>query len=165
MDPSKDLLSRINRDALLQIVSSIAAEPGCQYDSDKPMVTCGYVIFVICFPQSGRRWGARFPFDQEFPFSSFAIEPLQYVARAFPDLPVPRVHGFCEPGQDSPVGAAYMLLDWIDGSPLNPWDLDTPEVAIRRKILDQLADFILEMVLKEASEGILYYGMYKLPPS
>lgn len=73
----------------------------------------------------------------------------------------------------SPASMAFANLDKvhqlaqqiccsIDDSPSNPWDLDTPEVAIRHKILDQLADFILEMVLKEAGEGILYYGMYKL---
>ena len=165
MDSADNLLSRINLDALLQVISSQAPnEPKCHYVSNKPVVSSGYLIFIIEFSQSGQRWAARFPFAQEFPFAAFTVEPLQYIARNFPELPAPRVHSYSEPGQESSIGAAYVLLDWVDGFPLEPWSLESPSVATRHKVLHQLADFMLQMTLKSASKGISYYGMYALIP-
>lgn len=159
-----ELLSRINRDALLKIASStFPNEPNCQFDSSTPVVSPGYVIFVVSFPDSGRRCAARFPSDQQFPLSVFSVKPLQYIAQNFPDLPAPRVHSFSEYGHESPVGAAYMLLDWIDGSPLEPWSLDAPPVVTRHKVLSQLANFIIQMILKDAGKEISFYGIRTLP--
>lgn len=45
---------------------------------------------------------------------------------------------------------AYMLVDWTEGVHMEPWSLDYPPVPMRQKVLDQLADMMLEILLKDA---------------
>lgn len=52
-----------------------------------------------------------------------------------------------------------MLVDWIGDRHMEPWSLDSPPVPMRQRVLEQLADMMLEMLLENAvDEGILYYG-------
>lgn len=162
MESPEDVFKRVNKDALLNVASSAADGLKCQLDTGIPIVGCGYVILVIYFPDIGNRWMARFPLDQEFSFLESCVEPLEYVGRNFSHLPAPQIHGYSDAGRETPVGAAYMLLDWIDGTPLKPWDHLEPPAPTKHKVLEQLAEFMLDMILADAKEGITYYGMCSL---
>ncbi len=92
---------------------------------------------------------------------NISLKPLECIARNFLRIPAPRLHGYFDAGAkgDNPVGVAYMLLDWIEGKHMPPWSLTSPEVPLRHKVLDQLADMMLEMLTKENVEGdIPFYG-------
>ena len=52
-----------------------------------------------------------------------------------------------------------MLLDWIEGSPMTPWDQSTPAAPYRQEVLDQIADLILNMILEcPLDDQTLFYG-------
>lgn len=127
-----------------------------------PMHSFSCIVLTIEFPEEKVRWAARIPYDQEFSFLRFCVRPLEYVARNFPNVPAARVHGYFDAGAvgENPVGVAYMLVDWTEGKHMEPWSLTEPAFAMKKKVLDQLADMMLEMLLKPAGDDILFYGAY-----
>lgn len=77
-------------------------------------------------------------------------------------LPAPRIHGYfdCGSSGDNPVGVGYMLLDWIEGSALMPWDRLTPPVPARHKLMHRIADPMLDLITQcPLDEQVLFYGM------
>jgi aminoglycoside phosphotransferase (APT) family kinase protein len=159
MEAWNEITRRFNKDALLLAASSIANGLPCVYDSP-PMCRRDWMILRIHFPTVGNRWAARIPRDQQCSFYAIAIQPLEFVAHNCPKVPAPRIHGYVDvEDTDNPVGVAYMLIDWIDGTPMQPWTLDYPTVARRHKVLTQLADIILELLsVTKINDGIHFYG-------
>jgi hypothetical protein len=160
MAPWDQVMSQLNKDALLQRASSLADGALCHF-IDAPLYRTDWVILMIEFPDEDKRWAARIPLDQEFSFLEISVRPLQFIARKHPSLPAPRLYGYFDAGAvgDNPVGVAYMLVDWIEGRHMEPWTLDSPPVPMRHRVLEQLADMMLEMLLENAvDEDILYYG-------
>ena len=154
------ILSRLNKDALLAVACSLAGGSHCHLDGS-PILRTSWAILIVQFPSESKRWAARIPIDQECSFLETSVQPLEFVARNYPDLPAPRLHGYVDAGTlgDNPVGVAYMLVDWLEGRSMKPWDLNDPPVSVRRKVLDQVADIVLEMLSRNAADDhILFYG-------
>lgn len=64
------------------------------------------------------------------------------------------------------MGVAYILLDWIDGSHMQPWSLSEPSILARHRVLEQIADIMLEMLLKNSVDRHIYfYGMIATIPN
>ena len=158
---TETLRNKIDREALLQRATLLAHGSKCQF-IDGFIQTNGVVILKIHFPSYGNTWAARIPLDQEWPFYEMSVQPLEYLARHHPEIPAPRVHDYVDCGTEekNPIGVAYMLVDWVDGSRLEPWSLTEPPVAVRHKVLDQIADIMLNMLSKNPiSSDILFYGI------
>lgn len=152
---------KINKEALIQRATLLSNGSESHLVGDA-IQTNGAIILKICFPSHGNTWAARIPFDQEAPFYEMSIQPLEFLARNHPEIPAPRVHDYVDGGskEGNPVGVAYMLVDWLDGSHLRPWSLTEPPVAVRHKVLDQIADLMLNMLSKDPVGGdILFYGI------
>ena len=161
MSETEDILARVNRDALLKLASSWAGGLPCQLDDRPPVIAVGYVLLLVVFPSSGKRWLARIPFDQDDSFVEFCVRPLEYLAHHHSHVPAPRIHGYVDggSGSDRDVGVAFMMMDWIPGETMNPWDPLDPPAAAKDKLLHFIADFMLDMIAKPAVKGdILFYG-------
>ena len=161
MAPSEETLQQVNKDALLRIASSLCGGSPCHFVGD-PITQSSCTILVIRFPKEDRSWAARIPEDQEYSFLDICVIPLECVALNFPNIPAPRLHGYFDAGAkgDNPVGVAYMLVDWIEGKHMPAWSLTSPTVSIRQKVLDQLAEMMLEILsTKEVKGNIHFYGM------
>ncbi|KNG82932.1 hypothetical protein ANOM_007954 [Aspergillus nomiae NRRL 13137] len=157
-----EVLKLLNKQALLEVASSLAGTPACQLDNNSsPITGPGYIIFIISFRDRHERWAARIPLNQDDSFLEICIRPIQ-LARKSPNVPAPRIHGHFDCGSCgyNPVGVGYMLLDWIEGSPMMPWDQSTPPVPYRQKVLDQITDLILNMILEcPLDTETLFYGV------
>lgn len=158
----EQILARLDREALRDVVCE-KAHGLIPYFSDARVVRNGCVVLLLCFKESTKRWAVRIPQDQEHAFLFEIAGAMQYVAREFPALPVARVHGFWEPGKSdkmnvNPVGVSCLLVDWIEGKPLAPWSIANPPMARKKVVLEQIADIMLEMLLRPAGKGIRYYG-------
>ncbi|KAB8210286.1 hypothetical protein BDV34DRAFT_220878 [Aspergillus parasiticus] len=157
-----EVLKLLDKQALLEVASSLAGTPARQLDNNiSPITGPGYVIFRISFPSTNERWAARIPLNQDDSFFQICIRPIQ-LAHGSSNVPAPRIHGYCDCGSRgyNPVGVGYMLLDWIEGSPMLPWDQLTPAAPYRQKILDQIADLILNMILEcPLDDQTLFYGV------
>ena len=154
------ILCQLNREALLQTASSLANKLPCHF-VEAPIFRDHCMLLVIEFRDAKKRWAARNPIDQDYSFLEISVRPLEFVARRHPSLPAPRLHGYFDAGAvgDNPVGVAYMLVDWMEGVPMEPWSLDDPPVPMRQKLLDQLAGMMLEMLsMTVVDEDILFYG-------
>lgn len=152
------ILKLLNKQALVEVASSLAGTPACQLGS--PITGLGYIIFVISFLASAERWAARIPLDQDDSFCQASVRPLQLAHKA-PNVTAPRIHGYfdCGSSGNNPVGVGYMLLDWIEGSVLMPWDWLTPTVPIRHKILHQIAELMLNLITQcPLDDQVLFYG-------
>lgn len=161
MDSETSVLNKINREALIQRATFLNDGSECHFVGD-PIQMNGVTILRIYFPNQGNTWAARIPFDQEWSFYEMSIQPLEYFAHNHPEIPAPRVHGYVDGGteEETLVGVAYMLIDWLDSSHLKPWSLTEPPIAERHKVLDQIADMMLDMLLKNPVDGdILFYGI------
>ncbi|RAQ68036.1 hypothetical protein COH20_011740 [Aspergillus flavus] len=126
-----------------------------------PITGPGYIIFIISFPDRDERWAARLPLNQDDSFFQICIRPIQLAHRSS-NVPAPRIHGYFDCGSHgySPVGVGYILLDWIEGSPMMPWEQLTPAAPYRQKALDQIADLILIMILEcPLDDQTLFYGV------
>lgn len=159
------IIDKVNKDALLQRASSLANGSPCHF-LDNPIQRVDQVILRIYFPNEDKTWAAKIPFDQEFSFYEIAVQPLEFLARQHPGIPAPRVHAYVDVGGpeegENPVGVAYMLIDWQDGKPMQAWSLSEPPVETRHKVLDQIADLMLEMLSKDAVDGgIRFYGIVR----
>lgn len=160
MSPLDETLEKLNKDALLRTASSLSSESAC-YLIGEPINQSSCTIFVIKFPRENKCWAARIPEDQEYSFLQISVKPLEFLAHNLPNIPAPRLHGYFDAGVegDNLVGVAYMLLDWIEGKHMPPWSLTSPTVPMRHKLLDQLADMMLEMLSNQKIEGdIPFYG-------
>lgn len=153
----------LNKDALLRIASSLSDGSPCYFIS-KPITHSSCTILILEFPAQNKSWAARIPEDQEYSFLEISIKPLECIALNFPNIPAPRLHGYFDAGPgggENPAGVAYMLVDWIEGEHMPPWSLTTPTVSRRYKVLDQLADMMLEMLSKTDVKGdISFYGIF-----
>lgn len=161
----ENIRNKINKDALLQRASQLAHGSECQFTDDS-IETNGVIILKIHFPKHGNTWAARIDLDQEWPFYEMSIQPLEFLARNFPEIPAPRVHDYVDAGSDAenPVGVAYVLIDWLDGNHLKPWSLTEPPVPVRHKVLDQIADLMLNMLSKNpAGSDIRFYSIHLDP--
>ncbi|GMG27564.1 unnamed protein product [Aspergillus oryzae var. brunneus] len=102
----------------------------------------------------------RLPLNQDDSFFQICTRQIQLAHRS-PNVPAPRIHGYFDCGSHgyNPVGVGYMLLDWIEGSPMMPWDQLTPAAPYRQKVLDQIADLILIIILEcPLDDQTLFYG-------
>ncbi|RAQ48708.1 hypothetical protein AFGD_010750 [Aspergillus flavus] len=157
-----EVLRLLDKEALVQVASSLAGTRGCQLDNDSsPITGPGYIIFIISFPDRDERWAARIPSNQDDSFFQICTRPIQLAHRS-PNVPAPRIHGYFDCGSHgyNPVGVGYMLLDWIEGSPMMPWEQLTPAAPYRQKVLDQIADLILIMILEcPLDDQTLFYGV------
>jgi Ser/Thr protein kinase RdoA (MazF antagonist) len=82
----------------------------------------------------GQRYVLKFSNAAEAPeITNFQTEALLHVARAAPDLPVPRVHSARDGRREIPLpsGNVMRLLSWLGGHPLN---LCSPDRALRASI-------------------------------
>lgn len=164
MESVAKILELLNKEALVEAVSSLAGTPACSLDNSSPISGLGYVIFVISFPARDDRWAVRIPLDQEDSFFQTSIIPLQHAHKA-PGVPAPRIHGYwdCGSSGNNPVGVGYMLLDWVEGSVLEPWDQLTPAVSNRHKILHQIADLMLNLITQcLPDDQTLFYCTFPL---
>ena len=167
MDPETDVLSKVNKDALLQRATSLANGLECYFVGD-PIERVDQAILRIHFPCEGKSWAAKIPFEQQWPFYEISVRPLEFLARKHPGIPAPRVHGYVEAGAkgENPVGVAYILMDWMDGSHMQPWSLSEPSIFARHRVLEQIADMMLEMLSKNTVDGDIYfYGMIATIPN
>ncbi|KAE8138723.1 hypothetical protein BDV38DRAFT_281652 [Aspergillus pseudotamarii] len=157
-----EVFKLLNKQALVEVVSSLAGTPACQLDNNSsPITGPGYVIFIISFHEKDERWAARIPLNQDDSFLEICTRPIQ-LAHWSPNSPAPRIHGYFDCGSRgyNPVGVGYMLLDWIEGSPMTPWDQSTPASPYRQKVLDQITDLILNMILEcPLDDQTLFYGV------
>ena len=159
MAPPEEILKLLNKDALLQVASSLSGGLSCHFLGD-PVAHSSYTILVIEFLLEHKLWAARISEDQEYSFLEISLIPLGYIARNFPNIPAPRVHGYFDAGAKgkNPVGVAYMPLDWIEGKPMPPWSLTGPPCLTRKKLLRQLARMMFEMLSTPAKDDITFYG-------
>ncbi|KAI9841307.1 MAG: hypothetical protein M1837_000793 [Sclerophora amabilis] len=161
MEPTTSVLSRINKEALLQRAALLANGSECHFVGE-PIQRVDLAILRLHFPRQGKTWAARIPFEQEWPFYEISVRPLEFLALHHPKIPAPRVHDYVDVGADgdNPVGVAYILMDWIEGSHMQPWSLSEPPLPARHRVLDQIADIMLEMLPKDAANGDIYlYGV------
>lgn len=159
-----DVLSRI---ALLRRASTLNHGLKCSFVGD-PIERVDQTILRIHFPGNGTTWAAKIPFEQQWPFYEITVRPLEYLARKHPGIPAPRVHGYVDAGgvqgEENLVGVAYLLIDWMEGSHMQPWGVSEPSLSAKHRVLDQLADLMLGMLSKNAAvDGdIHFYGMKPL---
>lgn len=74
------ILKLLNKQALVNVASSLAGTPASQLGS--PIVGDGYVIFVIGFPARNEQWVARIPLIQDDSFVWCSLKPLQLAHKA-----------------------------------------------------------------------------------
>lgn len=73
-------------------------------------------------------------------------------------------HDYVDAGAEgeNSIGVAYILMDWLDGSHMKPWSLTEPPIKIKHHVLNQIADIMLNMLLKNPIDGdILFYGIHR----
>ena len=153
-----------NRPGLLQLVSELRPEWGHprfvtikEGDSDSGAVfrieTPNRIIFLISFDGHPSRWAAYIPnnlsheeYDHEGVEYCLSNErrTLEFLAKEAPHLPVPRIHAYSLTS-DAPVDVPFLILDWIEGSSLEPFTDVWPPLALRRSLLDDLSDFLLDL--------------------
>lgn len=155
------ILRRLNRDALLQAASICAGGWTCEILGD-PILSSTFFTLRIKFIDRDPMWAARIPLDQEHPFYKYYIQPLDYLERYHPTIPAPRVHGYVDVDVPyNPVGVGYMFYEWIEGRPLPPWSLAELPLLKRQRVLDQLAEHILELFVGGTDpdpRDIRFYG-------
>lgn len=165
MNQSPTVLDKVNKNDLLQRASSLANGSPCHFIGN-PIHRSDQIILKIYFPDKAKTWAAKIPFDQECPFYGISVQPLELLANWHPQIPAPRVHGYVDVDQEeeegegeSKVGVVYMLMEWIDGKPMQPWSLNEPPVEARCKVLDQIAVLMPGMLRMSAVDrGIRFYG-------
>ncbi|RDL30699.1 uncharacterized protein BP5553_10044 [Venustampulla echinocandica] len=161
MDSEMDVLSKVNKTALLRRATSLANGLECDFVGD-PIMRDDQAILRINFPSEGKSWAAKIPFEQQWPFYEISVRPLEFIARNHPRIPAPRVHDYVDAGaeQENPVEVAYILMDWMDGSHMQPWSLSEPSISARHRVLEQIADIMLEMLSNKPIDGGIYlYGV------
>ncbi|KAL1960300.1 hypothetical protein VTO42DRAFT_8260 [Malbranchea cinnamomea] len=156
------ILQRLNRDALLQAAFACAGGWTCEFFGD-PILSSTAVTLLIKFTDRLPMWAARIPLDQDYPFYDLYVQPLVYLECYHPTIPAPRVHGYVDTNvDDNPVGVGYMFCDWIEGRPLPPWSLAGLPVLKRQRVLDQLAEHLLELFIGGVDPNprdIRFYGV------
>lgn len=160
MDSWSEIINRLNQDALFQKASSLSNGLPCNFDGP-PICRTDWLIFRIRVNAEQKSYAVRIPKDQEYSFYDTAIRPLEVVPRRHPCIRAPRLHSYMDVGttRDNPVGVACMLIDWIEGKPMQPWSEDHPPTHLRQKFLRQLADINWEMLSDPIDgEEITYYG-------
>ena len=158
-----ELIAKIHTSALLREAARVFAvyETRDWTIEQGPRVTEGYVLYVLHSAKVAKRLLARFPLLQGEPFFQESIQPLHYIAKYHPSIPAPQVYSAADAvsAHTNDIGAAYMLLDWMEGSPLQPFDLKSPPIAARIRVLEQLAEIMLELLLGHAQrDDINFYG-------
>jgi hypothetical protein len=53
-----------------------------------PIMGSRYVLLIVYFPNNNNCWAARIPLDQGYSFLDSCVEPLEFVIRNHPHLPV-----------------------------------------------------------------------------
>lgn len=158
MDPVEEqLLARINRAELVKAtMQKSGGREWCVNSEHIRGFEC--IILILRSPATGKCWAARFPLDQDLVMIEYKeVKPLKYISQHFPDIPVPRLQGYCE-NPDNSVGAAYMLTDWIEGYSLELWDTQNPPETVKHVIMQQLAGILIEMLTAPAEKDAQFYG-------
>ena len=160
-----EILRKLNKEALLQAASICAGGWTCEFFGD-PIFTSTTVTFLIKFIDRDPMWAARIPLNQEFSFHRDYIQPLDYLEKYHPTVPAPRVHGYVDVDvPNNPVGFGYMFYEWISGRPLPLWSLEELPILKRQRVLDQLADILLELFVGGVDphpREIRFYGTEQL---
>jgi hypothetical protein len=120
-------------------------------------------IMILAFTNNRSRWAIRLP--REFRqcveyWAALLIHPLQSINETLPNIPAPRIHSYSI-SWDSPVGVPYVMMDWNEGREMPAFTDTWPSPSSRHKILDQLSDFLIDMIycpLDGAKGSVCYYG-------
>ena len=166
MCPADEILAKVNKHALVKHASALNQNKRC-FILGAPIVRPKQAILRIFFPRVNKCWAARFPVDQQSSFYESSIVPLLYIGNSPVGMLAPRIHDYVDGGiwaAQNPVGVAYILMCWIDGSPMQPWTMDNPPGNARRCILDQIADLMLGMLRHNILGGsIRFHGTVPIP--
>jgi hypothetical protein len=101
-------------------------------NNDQHSLECKYkhsLLLLLEFTENSSRRSVRIP--------------SQYDG-ALPYLSSPRVHAY-DLSAASPVGVPFMMVDWVDGTPL-PLFTDIFSTSEKFQILHNLSDIILDLV-------------------
>lgn len=151
------LLTRINKSELEKIAEEKSSGKLWRVESDY-IRGGGCIILILRSCATDETWAARFPTDQDFPMvEESEVEPLEYTLKHFPGIAAPRLHGYAADRANS-VGAAYTLVDWIKGQPLEPWNTQHPPKALKRRVIKQLVGFMARMLTTPAEKDANFYG-------
>jgi hypothetical protein len=154
------LLKRINIPALRRIASELRGGISCSTSLDLEMSddelfdflwnqrqhgsNCHFDLFFV----DGVIWIARFRYittcTPPEPTSNFILRSQVATLRFLEPLaiPTPKVYKFECMTEENPVGAAYILMEKLPGS---AFDYDAATFEQRIKVLNQLADYFLEL--------------------
>jgi hypothetical protein len=142
---------RINTDALVYAASHAISK------QSTPILTFmgsgGWnKLFCLTFPD-GAKVVARIPnIGSRFADKIHSTVAMMMMARYHLQIPVPDIFAW-HPSNDNPVGAPYILLEWVDGiEPWQRWYTLSPED--RSSLLDELAQHHAEFARPLAFKGI-----------
>ncbi|KAF8526960.1 hypothetical protein BU17DRAFT_82459 [Hysterangium stoloniferum] len=141
---------KINWDQVLKTASSIRGKPCAVFEAEEFSGGCN-IINRILF-DDGILWALRIPYDEMHLPVECTVTTMRYVHRTVPSIPVATVHAWSDSEDGDGVGTPYMLLDWIDGKPLE-WDANVPPPAAREKVLHQLAQYIVDLLAHTAIDS------------
>lgn len=78
MESVDEVLELLDKQALVEVVSSLASTPAYQLDnSSSPITRPGCIIFIVSFHEKDERWLARIPLNQDDSFLEICIRPIQ----------------------------------------------------------------------------------------
>lgn len=170
-------LATLKSDQLLCLASSLRPEwgtcsivrleqPTASASSPCPLLvikTGNTITIMLKFSRVQSRWAVRLPSTLGADVRDWKlclISPLQFINSALPKFPAPRIHAY-DLSYDSPLTLPYIILDWIEGTPLAPFTESWPTANQRMRILDELSDILLELLLLPLNDAadLWYYGM------
>ena len=166
------VLQHLNDSALLSLASRLQPEWGtCKFterlnelpqtDNRVVIQTGGSLLLLLEFTDNPSRWSVRIPsaYGGYVDYWKMCIHPLEFVASEISHLPAPRVHAYDLSSTNS-VGVPYMILDWVDGTPLFAFTDTFPSPEKRFQILDDMSDIILDLIFcpLDSAKDICYYG-------
>lgn len=165
IDARIKIFHQLDKDALLQAASVCAGGWTCEFVGD-PILSSTSLTLLIRFIDKSPMWAARIPLDQNYSFYRSYVQPLLYLKRYHQRVPAPRVRGYVDvDAPNNSVGVGYMFYEWIEGRPLAPWSLAEIPVLQRQRVLDQLAEHLLDLFVGGADpdpRDIRFYGTWKL---
>jgi hypothetical protein len=135
MAASNNVLEVLDQDALLLSIHDLYPYWGwpkfvIAHDTFKTITTANRYILIVEFSAHERRLAVRIPkyIDDDDPrerWMSLIIGPLKYLKHSLPHLPIPKIHSYnldCA----HPVKVPYMIFDWIECMPLQPFTQEFP---------------------------------------
>lgn len=168
------LTDSVNASELFSLASSLFPEQRRCFFAPSPdkqdvpwcIETPGGVIFVLAFENRQIRLAIKIPLQEDdddvTSWWMWSIQALRFVGGSFDRFPAPAVR-YVDLDGSNPVGAPFMIIDWIEGSPMPLWGRELPHVSARMHFLDRFSDVFLDLALtplKNNNANIQYYGKY-----